>query len=578
MQLLARRREPAHSDPAITLPPQVGPEKARRWARFGQALAVICCLAWWPAINADQPPAGYAELEALFDEFIEWDRPAGAVMNIDYGPDTVRQRAAALTDFQDRLFGLDPSGWSRGQQADYLAVRARLDQADFHLNRARPWSRDPGFYVDPLLRLAFTELPVDAEARDGLLEQLDAIDDWLAQARTNLDEAAADYADLAIHNLSRSDSVGHGHPFREVPPAGVIGWYEDLLDRAGDLQPELVESISRALEAIRGFKGWLTRARPQMTAEAGIGREAFDWYLRQVKLMPYTSDEVIVLAERELQRTRAFYALERHRNREIPELELPASAAEYHRSIAEVDADIRRFLEDEEFITVPDYIPEDFREMGFNVPWIERPGGPNYWEQIQYRDPAPDHWHAVIPGHRFDGRVAARNEHPIRRHIRDSGRIEGWALYLEEVPLQLGFYEERPRTRELIYNFALFRAVRTIGDVKLQRNEMTAAEAVAFWMEHTPWLDEDVARVDAEIYLRRPPGYGLGYTIGAFQLLGLLADRQRQLGEEFDLKEFHDRIMAAGRIPVALLRFEMTGLDDQVSAFWNHVPLAELAE
>ena len=43
---------------------------------------------------------------------------------------------------------------------------------------------------------------------------------------------------------------------------------------------------------------------------------------------------------------------------------------------------------------------------------------------------------------------------------------------------------------------------------------MTVNEVVDWWRERTPWLDVDVARVDAEIYLRRPPGYGLGYTVG----------------------------------------------------------------
>jgi len=269
--------------------------------------------------------------------------------------------------------------------------------------------------------------------------------------------------------------------------------------------------------------------------------------------------------------------LERHRNRNLPELELPKSREEYEERIASVDADIRAFIRGEEFMTIPDFIPEDFREVGFNVPWIERRGGPNYWEQIQYRDPSPDHWHAVIPGHRVDGRTLSRVTHPIRKYIRDGGRAEGWALYLEEAPLQLGFYDEtRPRTRELIYNFAIFRAARTVGDVWLQRNEMTTQEATVYWMEMTPWLDENVARVDAEIYLRRPPGYGLGYTIGSFQVYKLLADRRRQLGDDFVLKDFHDGFMAAAGVPVALIRYEMTGLDDEIQKFWQHTPLSEV--
>ena len=230
-------------------------------------------------------------------------------------------------------------------------------------------------------------------------------------------------------------------------------------------------------------------------------------------------------------------------------------------------------------MTIPDYVPADFRKIGFNVPWIERDGGPNYWEQIQFRDPSPDHWHAHIPGHKVDAIMLKTNQHPIRKYFRDGGRMEGWALYLEEAPLQLGFYEDRPRTRELIYNFGIFRAARTLGDVRLQRNEISIPEVVTFWRSKTPWLDGNVARVDAEIYLRRPPGYGLGYTVGSFQMYKLLADRKQQLRDDFVLGEFHDQVMAAGAIPFALIRYEMTGLDDEVQKFWDYQPLdAKLKE
>jgi uncharacterized protein (DUF885 family) len=84
-----------------------------------------------------------------------------------------------------------------------------------------------------------------------------------------------------------------------------------------------------------------------------------------------------------------------------------------------------------------------------------------------------------------------------------------------------------------------------------------------------------VARVDAEIYLRRPPGYGLGYTIGMLQMQSLLAARKWQLGDDFNLKEFHDEFMAAGRLPISLIRWEITGLDDQVRDLWSRQPIPE---
>jgi len=303
-------------------------------------------------------------------------------------------------------------------------------------------------------------------------------------------------------------------------------------------------------------------------------------------LLPYTSDQVVAVSRRELERTWAAYALEQHRNRDLPELGLAGSREEYLNRIAETDEFIRKWLAEEGFISIPHFIPTDWREMGFNVPWIERPKGPNFWEQIQYRDPSPDHLHAVIPGHRFDERYAVRSSHPIRRHIRDGVRHQGWAVYLEEAPLQLGLFDDRPRTRELIYIFGIFRAARTIGDVYMQRNEWSVDETIDFWMKWTPYLDHNVARKDAEIYLRRNRGngraytigavyVGLSYTIGHVQMQQLLADVKRQRGDSFVLKDFHDEFLAKGRIPISLIRYEMTGKEDEVRNFWDRRPLAE---
>jgi uncharacterized protein (DUF885 family) len=105
--------------------------------------------------------------------------------------------------------------------------------------------------------------------------------------------------------------------------------------------------------------------------------------------------------------------------------------------------------------------------------------------------------------------------------------------------------------------------------VWLQTGQRGVRDVVDYWLARVPYLDEDVARVDAEIYLRRPPGYGIGYTIGTLQMQRLLADVKRQKGDDFNLQEFHDTLMQSGRLPLSLLRWEMTGLDDEVSRFWE---------
>ena len=511
-----------------------------------------------------QGSGSYDDLVTLFEEFLGWH---GA--DTGYDSDTILKRQADMEKFQAQLADMAVVDWDLHQRVDYLAVRSRFDRYDFRLRVSRPWSRDPGFYADQMQRITFTELPLDDDGTTDFIERLTSIAELSEQAQQNLTEVAADYADLAIHNLRNADGVGHGFPFRATPPRGVIGWYDDLLARAQKQQPELVDDIVSTKHAVESFHSWLVDSRPAMTAAAGVGKEHFDWYLKHVKLMPYDTSQVVTLGLREMDRLWSTHALEQHRNRDLPAIELPTSADEYAERIAQTDKKIRDFLVNEEIISIPDFIGE----LDTNVPWIVRPGGPNFWEQVQFRDPTPDHLHAVIPGHRFDGVIEKHNTHPIRGHIMSGARAEGWAVYLEEAMLNAGLLDDQPRVRELIYIFGIFRAARVPADVWLQLNEMDVTEVVAWWMERVPWLDENVARVDAEIYLRRPPGYGLGYTIGMLQMQSMLAERKRQLGDDFILKDFHDEFMAAGRLPISLIRWEMTGLDDEVHELWQREPL-----
>ena len=311
------------------------------------ALALLC----GPAMaDFDGMPDGeqeYTALVQLWDKFLDWRDQE----NPDYSAAAMDDRLQELGELQRRLDDFAVVDWPLIQQVDFIAVRAKLDEQEFTLRVSRPWSRDPGFYVDRMLRVTFTELPVAGDAMAELSRQLDAIPELVADGKNDLTDVAADYADLAIFNLSNADGVGHGFPYRAEPPPGVLGWYEDLLGRARTQQPELVDRIETAGAAVESFRDWLVANRPAMTADAGVGKAAFDWYLKHVKLMPYTSDEIVTLGQRELDRLWAMYALERHRNRNVPEIQISESEEEYQSRIDETDAIIRRFLVEEAIIT-----------------------------------------------------------------------------------------------------------------------------------------------------------------------------------------------------------------------------------
>ena len=523
------------------------------------------------------PDAGYGQLLALHEELRAYMVPAftssvvldsGARVGDEYAESLMRSKLAGLAPFEARLKAMDVASWPRSMQVEWLAVKSLLNGYRFNLEVLRPWRRDPGFYLDPLMRVAFAEVPAQGEGLQRLRTQLRAVPSMLGAARGNLTEVAGDYADLALFNLDNSDGVNHYHPYRKVPPAGIIGWYDDLLGRARASQPELVPEVAAARKSVVEFRDWLRSRRSTMTARAGVGADRFQWYITHVRMVPYTTAEMLVLAQREHERLSGALALTRHRNRKLPQLQLSQNAAEQAGKIAETDKRVRDFLRREEIVT----IPGDVGELGSNTPWIQRPGGPNFWEQIQFRDPVPDHLHAVIPGHRFDAKLAERDKRPIRGPFSDGVRAEGWATYLEEA-MTLAGAPVSPRAEEFIQLFGIFRAARVPADIQMQHNRWSVAEAVASMRRMTPWLDEDVARVDAEIYLRRPPGYGLAYTIGKLQMDSLLAERARQLGAGFVLRDFHDQFLAAGRLPISLIRYEMTGERNEVDRLWRTPPI-----
>jgi hypothetical protein len=84
----------------------------------------------------------------------------------------------------------------------------------------------------------------------------------------------------------------------------------------------------------------------------------------------------------------------------------------------------------------------------------------------------------------------------------------------------------------------------------------------AFTAAHTPrgWLrlEGNLVRFEQHLYLQQP-GYGISYLAGKIEIEKLLADRQRQLDDQFTMKNFVDELDAAGLMPMSLLRWELTG-------------------
>jgi uncharacterized protein (DUF885 family) len=170
--------------------------------------------------------------------------------------------------------------------------------------------------------------------------------------------------------------------------------------------------------------------------------------------------------------------------------------------------------------------------------------------------------HEGMPGHFFQLSLGWRNSDPIRRQYYDSGVNEGLGFYAEELMLAAGLYDDSPRTREIICNFMRLRALRVEVDVKLALGEFTIARAADYLARTVP-MDRKTAEDEAASF-SSAPGLAIDYEIGKLQIERMLADRRLQLGDKFDLREFHDYVWSNGNMPLSLQRWELLGVDDDL--------------
>ncbi|MBT8404769.1 MAG: hypothetical protein KJP18_12990, partial [Gemmatimonadetes bacterium] len=140
-------------------------------------------------------------------------------------------------------------------------------------------------------------------------------------------------------------------------------------------------------------------------------------------------------------------------------------------------------------------------------------------------------------------------------------------------------YDESPRSREIVWILLAQRAARGLGSLYAHANEMTMAEAGAVHVAWTPrgWMntEPELLQFEQQLYLRQP-GYGTSYVTGKFlleQLLASCAQQADEHGETFVLREFFAELNAAGNIPLSLIRWEMTGLDDEIRELWEWTPV-----
>jgi len=259
----------------------------------------------------------------------------------------------------------------------------------------------------------------------------------------------------------------------------------------------------------------------------------------------------------------------------LPQHAPVASAEEHQGRFSEAVTEYMAFLAQRDVLSIQ---PDMGAALRARVGQYTETRPLEFFTEVDYRDPVLMRTHGY---HWFDLARMQRQPHPspIRRgallyNIFDS-RTEGLATAMEELMMQAGLCDTRPRSRELVYILLAQRAARAIGDLRMHANQWSLEQAARFASSNTPrgWLrlDGETVWFEQHLYLQQP-GYGTSYVMGKLEVDQLITASQRALGRDFTLRRFMDDLDAAGMVPITLLRWELTGDSDRVPGVGSAQP------
>ncbi len=163
-------------------------------------------------------------------------------------------------------------------------------------------------------------------------------------------------------------------------------------------------------------------------------------------------------------------------------------------------------------------------------------------------------YHEGLPGHQMEGGLALSNTALplIRKTGGFSGYGEGWALYAEQLADEIGMYDDDPLGRLGYLKFQLFRANRCVVDTGIHHLRWSREQAIGYFVEQEGEAPGFATR-EVERYCATP-GQAASYKIGHSTFTGIREKAKAKLGARFDIKAFHDAVLAHGRVPLEILQ------------------------
>jgi len=506
---------------------------------------------------------------ATSDDIPRIVRPQG--WTPDWSPKAVAEQRKTLAQFEAQWKALAAKPGTVSEKVDYRLVGSALARVHWELDHVAAWRRQPHFYVAQALNPVFETLlpppPVEAARVDQVIRLLDNAPAVLAAGQANLDDMRGPFVDAALAQIA-------------IVPDSLRGMSRGLAPHANGAQRKRLDAaVDKAIKAFAAYASYLQGRRASLPDQTAVGVESYRYFLGNVALYPYTPEQLAQMGRQEWTRSVLFEELERNRNAGLAELPIGASIDAVVAKLASDERDIRAFLKDKQLLTVPDwaghYNALPFPAYLAPIGWLGRTFdltdrtrvGQNatvylpdpspklgYFNLSIARDPRPIIVHEGVPGHFFQLTLGWKHPNPLRRHYYDSGANEGTGFYAEEMMLQAGLWDDAPKSREIIYNFARLRALRVEVDVKLATGAFTIGQAADYLQAMVP-MDRETAHEEA-VFFAASPGQAISYQIGKIQTTEFLAEARVREGKAFDLKRFHDFLWLNGNVPIALQKEE----------------------
>jgi len=502
----------------------------------------------------------------------------------DYSSNSIKQMTKILNSYEKNLYKYKKAELSLHDRINYKLLKSDVDIALLDLKQIKWHQKSPQLYVDEAVNgIYFLMLSNHAPLSEkvvSVVNRMKAVPSLFRTARKNLKKPPPVYVEIARESLESGIQF-----YKEVAA--------ELMNKFPERADEIAKVSTKAREAMNDFLNYLAEIKTGEEKSFAIGKKNLDYKLTNEYYLDYDSDSLLKIGENlleEIQMTYRIYEKEVETNHQngrdsvfVPANFTKQDILDYYNW--ETDQ-VRIFVEQNDFITIPENIapvtvvetPSFLQSMIHGIAY--QPAGP--FDSIQhgyfYVRPIPDNLdreqlearfryihrrgfkgsvvHEAFPGHHLQFQIAGLNDDPIRKWHYNIMLIEGWALYCEEMMYKASLYGEEDPARWLaVLGGIRFRAARIIADVKLHTGQFTYQECVD-WMVKTLDVNSDSWKSYIETEVRRytlAPTIQMAYLMGKREIMRLKDSARQKYGDDFNLKDFHDALLAEGSIPPTLM-------------------------